>query len=321
MDVVVSGANGFIGQSICAALLACGDQVTAVIRQPTARQALPAGALPLLLQEPANETLLREHLPPAQCLVHAAGNASLRGASRHDNNAQSEVKLARALARTAAARGYRRFVFISSVAVLGTSDGGTPFTEAAAVAPGWPYARVKFEAEQAVLEVGAASEMETVILRPPMVYGPGNRGNFPRLVRWVASGMPLPLKLAQNARSYIYVGNLADAAALCARHPGVANRLFLLADARDWSTLDLVRVIAREAQCPARLWPAPLGLLRAMGQATGRSQEVGSLINSRRIDAALIHAATGWVPPHEAGECLARTVRWCLENPVPGPTP
>ena len=318
MDIAVTGAGGFVGRGICAALAARGDQVTAVVRREAALQAVPAGAVPLLLENLGDEADLRRRLPPAQCLIHAAGNASLRDSGR-TGHPQAEVEMARALARAAAARGYRRLVFISSIAVLGTRDGDTPFTETTPAAPGWPYARIKLEAEQALLAVGRESGIETVILRPPLVYGQDNRGNFPRLVRWVASGLPIPLGLADNARSYIYLGNLADAAALSARHPGAANRLFLLADARDWSTPELVRLIARAARCAARLWPVPLGILRALGQAAGKSHEVGSLINSRRIDTTLIRQLTGWVPPHEAEESLVRTVRWSLDNPVSGP--
>ncbi|MDB5807717.1 MAG: NAD-dependent epimerase/dehydratase [Betaproteobacteria bacterium] len=320
MDLVVTGANGFIGRGICAALTARGDKVSGVVRRQAALQAVPAGTTPLLLENLCDQADLRRRLPAAQCLIHAAGNASLGGSGRDGGSKpggpQAEVEMARSLARAAAARGYRRLVFISSIAVLGTSDGGAPFTEATPAAPGWPYARIKLEAEQALLAACKENGVEAVILRPPLVYGPGNRGNFPRLVRWVNSGLPIPLGSAGNARSYLYIDNLAHAAALCARHPGAANRLFLLADAHNWSTPELVRLIAREAQCPARLWPVPLGVLRALGQASGSSHEVDSLINSRRIDAALIHRLTGWTAPCEAEPSLARTVRWSLENPA-----
>ena len=312
MHAVVTGANGFIGRAICAALLARGDATTGVVRRQAALAALPTGATPLLLPDYTDAAALLAHLPKAQCLIHAAGSASVSG-PHLGAGPHADVETPRALARAAAALGYQRFVFISSIAVLGTEDGGTPFSEATPAAPGWPYASIKLQAEEALLEIGRTTGMEVVILRPPMVYGAGNRGNFPRLMRWVASGLPLPLLRAEQARSYIHVGNLADAAALCAHHPAAADRLFLVADDRDWTTPALVRLIAAEMRKPARLWPMPLPLLRLAGRLTGKSHEIGSLINGRRIDASLLRNTTGWAPPYAAEESLARTVQWFLQ--------
>jgi len=311
MHAVVTGANGFIGSAICAALLARGDATTAIVRRQAALAAVPAGATPLLLPDYTDATALLAHLPRAQCLIHAAGSASVRG-PQLSNDPHADVEAPRALARAAAALGYQRFVFISSITVLGTEDGGTPFSEATPAAPGWPYASIKLQAEEALLGIGRATGMEVVILRPPMVYGPGNRGNFPRLMRWVRSGLPIPLGRVDNARSYVYVGNLADAALRCAQHPGAANRSFLVADAHDWSTPAMVRLIAHAMGRPARLWPVPIIALRLLAGLAGKTREVGSLTDSLRIDSSSLRDAVGWSPPYETEESVALTVRWFL---------
>lgn len=314
MKAVVAGANGFIGRAICEALLAQGDAVTALVRRADA--VVPAGAALLALPDHTDEAAARAQLPAGDCLIHAAGLAHVL-AGDHQLEAYREANVAGpcALARAAAARGYRRMVFLSSIGVLGARDHGAPLNEDAAPAPARPYAVSKLEAEQALSAIGRDTGMEIVILRPPMVYGAGNGGNFPRLMRWVRSGLPIPLGAVKNARSYIYVGNLADASLACATHPQAANRLFLVADARDHSTAAMVRLIAHEMGRPAHLWPVPVTALRMLGALTGKSREIGSLTDSLRIDASRLHVATGWTPRFSTEEGVARTVRWFLDRP------
>lgn len=315
MKVAISGANGFIGHAICEALVARGYQTTAIVRRATAVPSLPPGAVPLVITDYADAELLRAHLPAADCLIHAAGRAHvLAGDQEASAYRMANVEGPCALARAAAMRGYRRFVFLSSIGVLGAHDAGEPFSEETRPAPAWPYAATKLEAELALFEIGRANGLEIVVLRPPLVYGPGNRGNFPRLMRWVRSGLPIPLASVNNARSYVYVGNLADAAAVCAIHPAAANRMFLVADGKDWSTPAMVRLIAQAMNRPARLWPAPISALRALGHISGKAREIGSLTDSLRIDSSLLHRLADWSPPYGTADGVARTVRWFLDG-------
>ena len=320
MRAVITGANGFIGHAICAALLARGHATTAIVRRQAAVADLPAGAVPLVIENYADAESLRQRLPAGDCLIHAAGRAHvLSGDQQASAYRQANVEGPRALARAAAALGYRRLVFLSSIGVNGAHDTGMPFTEETPPAPAWPYAATKLEAEHALFEIGRATGLEIVVLRPPLVYGPGNRGNFPRLMRWVRSGLPIPLGLVRNARSYMFVGNLADATVNCCQHPGAANRLFLVADDHDWSTPDMVRLIAGAMGRPARLLPVPVGALRAAGRLTGKLREVGSLTDSLRIDTSLLRRLTDWTPPYGTEEGVARTVRWYLDSDRTGP--
>ena len=153
------------------------------------------------------------------------------------------------------------------------------------------------------------------ILNQAILNATGSLGHTDRIVVSDA-GLPIPLGAVQNARSYVYVGNLADAVLACARHPAAAGRLFLVADAHAWSTPQMVRLIAREMGRPARLLPVPLAALRLLGRLTAKSREIGSLTESLRIDASRLHAATGWSPPYTTEEGVARTVRWHLGLPT-----
>jgi UDP-glucose 4-epimerase len=313
MTIAVTGANGFIGRAICALAVARGDTCIGIVRRAQAAADLPPGVAPVVIGDYTDEAAVRAQLPQADCLVHAAGRAHvLAGDLEADAYHEANVHGPRVLAQAAGRLGYRRFLFMSSIGVLGKHDAGTPFTEESAPDPAWSYAVSKLQAEQALFEIGQASGLEITALRPPMVYGPGNRGNFPRLMQWVRSGLPIPLGRVRNARSYVYVDNLADAALLCARHPNAANRLFLVGDEGDWSTPDMVRLIAREMERPARLWPVPIALLRLAGRLTGKSREVHSLTDSLRIDSSALRAATGWSPPLGTCEGVARTVRWFM---------
>jgi UDP-glucose 4-epimerase len=322
MRVVITGANGFIGQAVCAALVERGHTTTAIVRRPDACTALPAGAARLVIGNYADRAALREQLPPGDCLIHAAGRAHvLSGDQQASAYREANVEGPRALAEAAAARGYRRLVFLSSIGVNGAHDLGAPFTEASPPAPAWPYAATKLEAEQALFAIGRATGLEITVLRPPLVYGPGNRGNFPRLMRWVRSGLPIPLGRVRNARSYVFVGNLADAAANCCAHPGAANQLFLVADEHDWSTPDMVRLIAHAMGKPIILLPVPVGALRAAGLLTGKRREVGSLTDSLRIDTTLLRSLTDWTPPYDTESGVERTVRWYLDDSGGPPQP
>jgi UDP-glucose 4-epimerase len=315
MRVTVTGANGFIGQAIVAALIACGHVTTAVVRRNVAQTEILDGATITMIGDYADTDLVRRDLPAGDCLIHAAGRAHVvagdqeAGAYRGAN-----VDGPRTLALAATAAGYKRFVFLSSIGVLGSQDNGRPLTETSPPAPARPYAVTKLEAEQALFEVGKATGLEITILRPPLVYGPGNRGNFPRLMRWVRSGLPIPLGAVRNSRSYVFVGNLADAAVKCVDHPAAANQTFLVADDHDFSSAAMVDLIAQAMGRRSRLAPVPVSWLKLAGRLTGKSREIGSLTDSLRIDSSHLRTSLGWSPPYATAEGVALTVRWYLDS-------
>jgi nucleoside-diphosphate-sugar epimerase len=217
----------------------------------------------------------------------------------------------RHLAEAAAAAGVRRFVFLSSVKAMGeSSPRDRALTEADTPAPEDAYGISKREGEIALLDVAASSGLEPVILRAPLVYGPGVKGNFLRLMRLVDRGIPLPFGAVANRRSLVARANLAAALALCLRHPDAAGETFLVADGEDLSTPELIRRLARALERPARLFPLPPALLSRVGRLIGREPEIARLTGDLAIDSGTIRARLGWQPVVAVDEALAETAAW-----------
>ena len=214
------------------------------------------------------------------------------------------------LARQAAGVGVRRFVFISSIKVNGEStQPGRPFTAADPPAPQDAYAISKMEAEIGLRKIADETGMEVVIVRPPLVYGPGVKGNFAELMRWVARGIPLPLAGIDNLRSLVALDNLVDLLLRCVEHPGAANQTFLVSDGEDLSTTDLLRRLAAAMGRPSRLFPLPQSWLRGAAALIGRGDAAARLCDSLQVDMTATREALGWTPPVGVDEGLRRAAR------------
>jgi nucleoside-diphosphate-sugar epimerase len=212
------------------------------------------------------------------------------------------------LARQAAQAGVKRLVYVSSIKVNGEkTHEGQKYSETSPPAPHDPYAISKWEAEQALHRVAGETSLEVVIVRPPLVYGPGVKGNFAQMLNVVAKRIPLPLASVLNQRSLIYVGNLADALIACATHSATAGQTYLVCDGEDISTPDLLRQLATGMGVPSRLFPCPPALLRLAGKLTGKSQQVERLLGSLQIDDAKIRRELNWHPPFSLDQGLQAT--------------
>ena len=183
-----------------------------------------------------------------------------------------------------------------------------------AVNPLDPYGQSKWEAEQALRKIADETGLEVVILRPPLVYGPGVKANFLKLLRWVKRGLPLPLGAVHNKRSMIYLENLTDAINVCVDHPMAANRTFLVSDAQDISTPTLIRMLAKAMGKKSRMLPLPVPILKTLGKVSGRSAEIQRLVGSLRIDNRQICSTLGWQPPFSVEEGLLQTVNWFMQS-------
>lgn len=211
------------------------------------------------------------------------------------------------LAAQAAVSGVRRFVFVSSVKVNGEATAlGHPFTAADAPAPQDAYAVSKWEAEQGLRQIAVSSGMEIVIIRPPLVYGPGVKANFAALMRAVQRGLPLPLGAVHNLRSLVGLDNLVDFIITCARHPAAANQTFLVSDGADVSTPALIRAMARAAGRPSRLFSVPVGLLGSVASMVGKRPAVDRLCNSLQLDISKARELLQWTPPFTLEDGLCR---------------
>ena len=247
-------------------------------------------------------------------VLHAAARVHVMKESAGDALAtyrRVNVEGTLGLARQAALAGVRRFVFLSSIKVNGESTtADRPFTRADIPAPEDAYGISKAEAECGLFAIGRETGMEIVVVRPPLVYGPGVAGNFVRLLRWVERGVPLPLGAIDNRRSLVAVENLVDLLVRCLDHPGAAGEILLVSDGEDLSTTELIRRMAAALDTSPRLYPVPVKLLRLIGRATAQSTLVGRLVDSLQVDSAYTCERLGWTPPIDVAAGLRQAGQW-----------
>lgn len=307
--VAVSGANGFVGRAVCAALQSKG-----IALRPLSRRATPSAAAHVV-GDLAERPDLAAALAGADAVIHLAARVHVMRETAADPLVEfSRVNVAATehLARSAVAAGVRRLVFVSTVKVNGEATVGAPFRESDPPRPQDPYAISKWEAEQALWRIAAETGLEVVVVRPPLVYGAGVGGNFLRLLRWVKRGVPLPLASVRNRRSLIYVGNLADALVTCADRPEAAGKTYLVSDDQVLSMPELIRYLARSMGQKPRLWPCPPAALHLGGHWLGKGAEVERLIGSLEVDSGAIRRDLLWKPPFSARQGLEETVAWFM---------
>ncbi|MFM0372945.1 UDP-glucose 4-epimerase family protein [Paraburkholderia aspalathi] len=311
-NVLVTGANGFVGQAVSQALLQRGDSVVGVVRRP---QTTVEGVREWLFDANDFEGIDQRWPVATRCdaVIHLAARVHMKHETTADPiAAYRATNVTGALRVAAAARraGARRFVFVSSIKAVGESSAGRPITEADEPAPTDPYGISKLEAERALIDYGRESGLEVVIVRPPLVYGPGVRANFLQLMSAIANGVPLPLGSIAARRSLLFVDNLADALVHCTTDPRAVGETFHVTDGRDLSVSELARALATQLHAPARLIPVPVGLLSLAGRLTGRSAQVDRLIGELRLDSSHIRERLGWYPPYTVEHGLLETAAW-----------
>ncbi len=213
------------------------------------------------------------------------------------------------LARSAALQGVRRFVYLSSIKVNGEQT-VVPFTEQDPPKPQDPYGVSKWEAEQALARVSTSTGMETVIVRSPLVYGPGVRGNFLQLLNILHQGIPLPLANIRNQRSLVYLENLVDAVIRCIQNPRAAGQTYLVCDSEDFSTPELVRRLGAAMGSKVCLWPCPTALLYWIGQVAGKREMIDRLVGSLQVNSSKIQTELNWHPPFTVNAGFSETAAW-----------
>ena len=309
--VLVTGANGFVGRALCDALAASGRACRKSVRAPD-----PGFPGAIAVGDIGPTTDWRAALEGVHCVVHLVSRAHVLRETAPDPLAEYRrinVQGSLQLAQQAARAGVRRLVFMSSIKVNGESS-ARPYTEEDPPRPEDAYGVSKREAEEALARVAAETGLDLVVLRPPLVYGPGVKGNFLRLLELVARGVPLPLASIDNRRSLVHVGNLADAVMRTVDAPQAAGRTYLVADGEDVSTPELARALAQALGVRPRLVPCPTALMRLGGALTGRRGEIERLTGSLQVDSSRIRRELGWRPPFTLRQGLAQTARWYLDS-------
>ena len=315
--VLVSGANGFVGLRLCQKLLAEGWNVRGAVRSSAGAAKLPEGTEVIQVDAIGPHTDWSGKLDGIDTVIHLAARVHVMKETTDDplsefryvNTAGTEH-----LARATAKAGVRRLIYISTIKVNGERTKEIPFTEADEPAPEDPYAISKWEAEQALQRISSETGLEIVIVRPPLVYGPGVKGNFLRLLKLVDRGIPLPFNMASNRRSLIALDNLVDLLVRCIQSPQAVSQIFLAADREDLSTPELIRSIAKALGRPNRMFPFPLILLRLGAKLVGMEDVSNRLFGSLTIDSSKVQKLLNWRPPLSVQDGLQQTARWYLSN-------
>lgn len=312
--IFVTGSQGFIGHWLCLELTARGHAVVGAARSlDMLSQEADVGLRYAKIDNISSNTDWSGALSGVDCIIHCAARAHVMNEAVEDAiTAYRSVNVSgtKRLAEQAAEMGVQRLVYLSSIKVNGEQTSfNQPFTISDGVAPEDPYGVSKYEAEQVLQEISVRTGLEIVTVRPPLVYGPGVKGNLARLLGLVRRGLPLPLGAVDNRRSLIGLDNLVDLLIRCIDHPSAVGQTFLVSDGEDLSTPDLLHRMAAAMGQSARLIPVPELLLRLAGRLVGRSNEVNRLIGSLQVDSSHTCEVLDWAPPVSVDEGILRMVQ------------
>ncbi len=309
--VLVTGAAGFVGRSLCRELVRRSFQVRAAIRDSASASRLPSGVESCLVGDLVSCLDWNAALRDVDAVVHLAARVHvLKDHARDPLSEFRRVNVEATLRLAEACVGrVRQFIYLSSVHAM-CRTAAEPLNEQSPCRPDSPYGQSKCEAEQALWRLSERSGLPVTIVRPPPVYGPEGQGNLTRLFRLVQRGWPLPLGSLNNRRSLIYVENLADALGACLEHPSAIGQTFLVSDGEDVSTSDLLRRLAGVSRQRARVFNAPLAPLRLAGRILGRADSIERLLGSLAVDSRRIRETLDWRPPFSLDHGLAATATW-----------
>jgi nucleoside-diphosphate-sugar epimerase len=313
--ILITGANGFIGRHLCQVLLDNGVEFCAACRQkkqnPMFQNAITVGDI-------GPETNWADALRDVKVVIHLAARVHVMHDKAVDPLAEFRhvnVDGTLNLARQAAEHGVRRFIYISSIKVNGEGTQlDRPFFADNNPAPSDPYAISKYEAEQSLLKLASETEMDVVIIRPPLVYGPGVKANFLSMMRWVNKGIPLPLGAINNKRSLVAVENLIDLIIRCIEHPAAANEVFLVGDDYDLTITELLKKMGLALNKPAKLIPVPAKILYILAKILGKKDMAVRLLGSLQVDIEKTKKLLNWKPPVSVDDALKKTAIDFLKN-------
>ena len=321
-NILVTGATGFIGSYLLPILSQQKFQITAAVRKNLSQSL----SRPIRIVKVGNideKTNWQEALEGIDIVIHLAARAHIINETIPNPEAEFikvNTQGTANLIQQSIQAGVKHFIFISSIGAM-TTQSDRILTENSPCHPDSPYGRSKLQAEQALINLAKDSNMTWTIIRPTLVYGPGNPGNMERLMKLIKRGLPLPFGAIKNRRSFVFVGNLVAAIITCLDHPNAANQIFLISDNQAVSTPQLIRLIAQQIQQPCRLLPVPTTLLRFLGylgdrveSITGKnlpfnSYNIDRLLGSLTVDSSYIQKTLDWQPPFTLEQGLAQTIQ------------
>lgn len=308
MNILLTGASGFVGRAATKYYATTTNNLVFSVRQKAPEQ----GASFFEVGEINAVTEWTQALKGIECVIHLAARAHVMDDDKADPlAAYREVNTTGTLnlARQAADAGVKRFVFISSIKVNGESTTHSPsFEETDVVSTRDPYGLSKAEAEEGLWLIATETGMEVVIIRPPLIYGPGVKANFLNLMKLAATGWPLPFGAIKNKRSMIYIGNLVDYIARCVDHPAAANQVFLISDGRDLSLSELLTQLRHAMGKSARLFSVPVFLFHLAGKVLSKQGLIERLVGDLQVDSSKANELLDWTPPYSVEQGIQATV-------------
>jgi nucleoside-diphosphate-sugar epimerase len=305
--ILITGYEGFVGKFL-QPLLKNNFHITSISRRKSVCSA-------------SNEVIIADLvtnqdsvLVPfgTEVVIHLAGRAHVMNETEEEALEQYRnvnVKVTENLAKQAVGVGVKRFIYMSSIKAMGESTSGqSPYSEESELKPEDPYGVSKMEAEEVLKKIAKDSGMELVIIRPPLVYGPGVRANFLSLIKLASSRLPLPFSIVNNQRSMVFAGNLADFVTICIDHPKAANQVFLVSDDNDISIRTLIKQIRRKIGVPNLEIPVPIKLFLLIGRLTGKTSLVDRLVGDLQVNIFKAKRELGWAPPFSFDHGISKTV-------------
>ena len=313
-SILITGATGFVGRPLCDRLIIENHLVSATIRSISNKEKLHSRITPIVINS-LNAPLPREQLVNTEVVVYLAARVHQvndRIPNPLDAYREINTRAAISLTKQAAENGVRRFIYLSSIKVNGegTSNLAQPYSEQDTPNPVDPYGQSKWEAEQSLLKLSQESDLEVVIMRPPLIYGANVKANFLQLLKIIEKRIPLPFGAIDNARSPLYVGNLVDAIITCLDHPNAKNQTFIVSDGKDLSTTDLIHRLGKALEKSPLLLPVPPNLLHLATKLTGKSDIGDRLLGSLQVDSNKIRQMLEWKPPYTVDQGLKATADW-----------
>lgn len=320
--ILITGSSGFIGKSLCKKLSKSGKQIRAIVRT-TNSFSKNTDIEYVFVRDISLKTNWKDILVDVDCIIHCAGRAHVMNEKNKDTYKifQSvNVQGTKQLAEQASKAEVKRFIFLSSVKVNGECtyniDKDISYRQKKRIFsyndlpdPQDSYALSKFEAENVLWEISSRTGLEVSILRLPLVYGYGVKGNLANLLKLIAFSIPLPLRMVKNQRSMIGIDNLVDLLITCVDHPNAAGKTFLVSDGEDLSTPDFIRYIANSMGYKARFFPIPIFLIKLLGLILGKQAEINRLVGSLKIDSSYTQKQLNWTPPVSVVEGIRRMIQ------------
>jgi len=299
MNFLITGSSGFVGSQLCDTLVKDGHYIKVIVRHKSIKSTKSIEIIQCDLEN-LND-LPQDIFKGIQCVIHLAARAHVL--SKRFLGPPSEFTLINRdttirLAELASSNGVERFIFLSSIGVHGLHS-LVPFTESSPINPHDSYTQSKIEAEVLLLEICNSSNMEVVIIRPPLVYGPNAPGNFGTLIKLVKRSLPMPFGAINNLRSFVALYNLVDFIIFCAdrmRSPNAANQVFLVSDGEDVSTTILLRKVAKAYGVRSHLFPIPVLFMRLVAKLIRKNDMAERLFGNLQVDSSKARDLLGWVP-------------------------